>query len=72
MLCTHRSSITGGDAAAVVVSEFDDDIVSAYNLTDESGPETLPDVGSRRTAPTGQIRHWQRHVLCERSTPAER
>lgn len=70
ILCTHRSPITGGNTAAIIVSEFDDDVVSAYNLADQRSPKTFSDVRSRRTTATGQIRHWQRHVLCEGSSPS--
>lgn len=70
ILCTHRSPITGGNTATIVVSEFDDDVISAYNLADQRSPKTFPDVRSRRTAATRQIRHWQRHVLCEGSSPS--
>lgn len=41
----HRSTITGCDTAAVIVSELNDDVVAAHNLADESAPETFADVG---------------------------
>lgn len=40
----HRSTIAGSDTAAIVVAEFDDDIVSAHNLADEGSPKTFPDI----------------------------
>lgn len=44
-LYPHRSTITGRDTAAVIVSELNDDVVAAHDLADESAPETFADVG---------------------------